>query len=76
MKSFIKLTSHVINKLHIVEIIKNQNKYSIYMSNNNISGFLIFGGGYVSSDYNKIEICEKHNKQDYDTITNFINNIH
>lgn len=75
MKSFIKLTSHVINKLHIVEIIKNQNKYFIYMSNNKISGVIIFGGGYVSSDYNKIEICEKNNKQDYDTITDFISTI-
>jgi hypothetical protein len=75
MKHFIKLTSHVINKLYITEIIKGQSKYYIYMKNDSFRGTFIFGLGGVSSDRNVIEICAEKNKQDYDTITDFIKKI-
>ena len=75
MKHFINLTSHVINKLHIIEIIKTPSKYSIYMINNTIDGFCLFSSGTIFSTYNIIEICEKKNKLDYDTITDLINKI-
>lgn len=75
MNNFIKLTSLVINKFHIVQIFQQNSKYYIYMNNNNFSGFMFFSTGFVSSNYNTIEICEKKHKQDYDIITDFIKEI-
>ena len=75
MKHFINLSSCVLNKLHIVEILKRPSKYNIYMSNSSIDGTMIFSMGSISSKINIIEICEKTNKQDYDTITNLIKEI-
>jgi hypothetical protein len=73
MKHFINLTSRVINKLHIIEIVKESNIYYIHISNNSIHGkFLSSSGGVARNAYNIIEICEKNNKQDYDIITNLI----
>jgi hypothetical protein len=72
MKIFINLTSRVINKLHIVEIIKRPNKYEIHMSNSSIEGFLIFAGGELNTKHNIIEICNKKDKQDYETLTDFM----
>jgi hypothetical protein len=45
------------------------------MSNSQINGAMIFTAGSISSRSNIIEICEKDNKQDYDTITNLIKEI-
>jgi hypothetical protein len=72
MRQFINLTTTVINKLHIAEITKSPQKYRIYMSNNNLSGGLLFSSGYISSLYNVIEICEIKNSLDYRKITEFI----
>jgi hypothetical protein len=72
MKHFINLSSRVINKLQIIQIIKKPNKYYIYMSNNHNEGFLIYGCGWTTSRNNIIEICEKDNNQDYNTITQLI----
>lgn len=74
MKHFINLTSRVINKLHIIEIIKQPNKYEICMSNKNVNGFLFFASGTFETNHNIIEICKEKDKQDYDTITNILNN--
>ena len=72
MLQFIRLTSRVINKAHIIEITKpSHDKYSIHMSNINIDGsFVLF-----STKQNVIEICKINNPQDYDYITNFIQTI-
>jgi hypothetical protein len=75
MKHFINLTSRVINKLHIIEIIKQPTKYRIYMSNNSINGFCFFASGNIETHRNIIEICQQKDKQDYDTITELIKNI-
>lgn len=75
MNHFIKLTSNVINKLHIIQIVQYPSKYYIYMKDNNLSGFSIFSFGFLSSNLNVIPICEKNNKQDYDIITDFIKKI-
>ena len=75
MKHFINLTSHVINKLHIIEIVKKPSMYHIHMSNNGIDGLFLFSSGFVSSENNIIKVCEKKNKQDYDTITELIEKI-
>lgn len=75
MKLFINLTSIVINQLHIVEIVKKPSKYIIHMSNNKIDGVFVFGSGGLGSFPNTTEICEIKYKQDYDTITRFIEGI-
>ena len=72
MKHFINLTTRVINKLHIIEIIKHPNKYEIYMSNNSIDGFVWFSTGGLNTKHNIIEICNAKDKQDYETITDLI----
>ena len=72
MKHFINLTSRVINKLHIIEIIKQPNMYEIYMTNRSIGGSLFFASGWLETTDNIIEICEKKNKQDYGIITDLI----
>ena len=73
---FIKLSSKIINKFHIVEITKKPSKYYIHMSNTNIDGFFLFGSGGIINEKNIIEICEKQNKPDYETITRFIDEIY
>lgn len=75
MKNFINLSSRVINKLYISEIIKTPNKYYIYINNHSFSGFTLFGVGLISSNQNILEICEKKDKNDYDIITEFIKKI-
>jgi hypothetical protein len=72
MKYFVNLTSRVINKLHIIEIIKQPNMYKIHMSNNSINGFFLFSRGLLEVNDNIIEICKKKNTQDYETITELI----
>jgi len=72
MRQFINLTTTVINKLHIVEITKSPQKYRIYLSNNNLSGGMLFWSGYISSVYNIIEICEIKDSIDYKKITDVI----
>ena len=42
------------------------------MSNNNLSGGMLFSSGYISSVYNIVEICEIKNSLDYKKITDFI----
>ena len=75
MKNFINLTSIVINKLHIVEIIKRPGSYCIHMNNNSITGFIFFSTGGIETYKNIIEICEKNDKKDYATITRLIKEI-
>jgi len=75
MKNFIKLTSRIINKMHIIQIVKLPNKYEIHMNRYSIDGTVIFGsGGFNTSDY-IINICNIKNKKDYETITEVINEI-
>ncbi len=72
MTHFINLTSRIINKLHIIQIIKHQTKYEIHMSNNSINGFILFSSGRLNTEQNIIEICNTKDKQDYETITELI----
>jgi len=75
MKQFINLSSIVINKFHITEIVKKPSKYFIYMTNSSIEGIIFNYGGGISTKHNIIEICEKDNQPDYKTITEWINTI-
>ena len=68
MKHFINLTSRVINKSHIIEIVKCPNLYVIHMTNSNIGGSLFFASGWLETNHSIIYLCE----QDYDIITNLI----
>ena len=72
MSPFLKLTTRVINKLHINNIFITPNKYYIYMNNNNISGFFLFAFGTISNQDTYMVICEEKHKQDYDIIAEFI----
>ena len=73
MKHFINLSSRVINKLHIIQIIKQPNKYNIHMSDNSIDGFLFCTYGNLHTNHNIIEICKEKDKKDYETITDLLN---
>jgi hypothetical protein len=74
MKHFINLTGCVINKLHIIDIIKTPNKYCIHLANNSFSGQFLFVYGEITSYKTTLELCKTKDKADYDTITEFINN--
>jgi hypothetical protein len=75
MSKFINLSSCLINKLHIVEIIKQPSKYSIYLTNSHFSGAMFVASDHISSTSNIIEVCENKNPQDYKIITNWIKNM-
>ena len=45
------------------------------MNNNTIDGYQFCASCSISTNHNIIEICEKNNKQDYDTITKVIEEI-
>lgn len=73
MKHFINLSSRVINKKYIIEIIKQTSKYYIYMTGNNrVSGNLYYG--LKIENGNIIKVCEKNNKKDYEIIKKLIEN--
>ncbi len=54
MSKFINLSSCLINKLHIVEIIKQPCKYRIYLTNSHFSGTIFLTSGHMSSNTNNI----------------------
>jgi hypothetical protein len=74
MKHFINLTGCVINKLHIIHIVKKPNKYCIHLASNSFSGQFLLSFGYITSYKTTLELCKTKDKADYDTITEFINN--
>lgn len=72
MSHFIKLQAILINKLHIIQIIKQpKNIYHIHMTNKIIDGFVL---GDLFTEPNIIKIDETHNKIDYDIVSNFFDN--
>ena len=75
MINFIRLSSRLINKLHIVEIIHKPTKYFIHLSNFKINGFMLLSSGKIETNNGLIEICEKDNKKDYDTISELFKEI-
>ena len=75
MSNFIKLTTVVINKSHIIGITIKPKIYEILITNYNMDGILLFGTGFIDVRNNIIKICETQNKEDYETITKWINNI-
>lgn len=73
MKHFLHLSSRVINKLHIIEIIKQPSKYYVYINNKDHKFLCYVSFGILSTSHSMISVCENNNKEDYDIITNFIN---
>jgi hypothetical protein len=75
MKHFINLSSIVINKFHITEVVKKPGKYYIYMNNSAIEGVSVASLGKITTIHNIIEICMHNSPQDYHKITNWIQSI-
>jgi len=75
MKQFIKLSTRLINKAHIIGITKAPQRYIIEMTNSERGGWYLFGVGYWWSNTNLISICETHNKQDYEIIKKYIKDL-
>jgi hypothetical protein len=75
MKIFINLSSVVINKLHVTEIVKKPGMYHIYINNSNVNGKFIVSLGRIITIHNIVEICESKNKKDYKLITEWINGL-
>ena len=75
MSQFIRLTSIIINKKLITSVFIKSNKYHIYTVENNINGYMLVGSGGASSSPEKIVICEKMDREDYKTISNWIDSI-
>lgn len=71
MFKFLRLSTRVINPLHIQTISAYEDCYKIFMANVHVDGFLIFGGGTINSEniYFKVE---KKNKADYDAVTEWM----
>ena len=62
MSKYIKLSNCIINKAYIIEIIKQQNLYLIYLFQSNDA-------------FNKFRSIPDYNKKDFDKITKFIKKI-
>lgn len=75
MTKFIKLTDIIINTLHIINIDILPTKYTIFMSNNYLSGLFVLGSGSIDSLNNKIDICKNKHPCDYQIMKEWINQI-
>lgn len=73
-KPFIKLTTQIINVSHIIKIVNypTNNKYNIFMTSNNISGFFLLSIGTLSSNDTVIEISKEKDIKDYQIIDDWI----
>jgi hypothetical protein len=80
MSRFLKLSFGIINKSHIIKIIKeplciNHSKYVIHLTDTEMFGTMIVGSGIVSSSKNYFEICQETQKRDYQVISDFIERV-
>jgi len=74
MNHFIKLTSRVINKSHIVQIVKSPDTYHIHMINcNRVDGFFVGIFGWIDTDVNSIEVSKEKHSVDYHILTEEMN---
>lgn len=66
----------VLNTNYINRILIIPNKYKIYITNNEITGFQLFltgsGCGIISSDDDKIVICKTKDPMDYKIVSEWI----
>ena len=68
MTNFIKLSSIVINKNFIKNVILSPGKYSIYFNN-------FVSSGFIESTNDKIHIYKELSPKDYQIISKWIENI-
>ncbi len=76
MSHFIKLSNVIINTKFMSAILIEPKLYTIYIVNNNISGFMLASFGIISSNDTKIQICKEKNLDDYNIISNWIKFTH
>lgn len=75
MNTFLKLSKRIINTRQISEIVIKNNLYNIYFSHTINNGFFLFTVGWIDTNVDKITITLEKDKEDYDILTNWINNI-
>ena len=73
MSNFLKLKSLVLNTNYINRIIINQNKFTIHLLSNEITGYILIGSGGINSVNEEIRICKIKDPDDYKTVENWIN---
>lgn len=69
---FIKLSNMIINASKIVSIEKSPDKYKIIMGHQELSGLLLVGSGFISSQLCEYDIFKKENCKDYEIIEKII----
>jgi hypothetical protein len=72
MKSFLTLTTRVINTQHILQIIIQPNKYILHMNQQSYDGIFFMASGAMDTTPHTIEICATKHTQDYKTMTRFL----
>lgn len=72
MTRFIRLSNIIINTSKIVQIHTSPQRYTIYMCNNHVSGYVIGPVGMINTQDNTIQIWKDKNETDYKIITDWI----
>lgn len=75
MENFIKLSNVVLNKLHIIRITIEPNKYIIYLSQVLYYGTFFSSSGSIYNQELKVEIDNIKNIKDFEIIKKFIETI-
>jgi len=75
MTRFIKLTNIIINTSSIIKINILPTKYTMFMSNNYLEGFIFLGSGSIESNSNTIDVCKNKDPTDYQIVKEWINKI-
>lgn len=73
--SFLKLSSYVINLSKVSHISIKEGLYHINITENNVSGFMLAGSGYVSNTEHNLSVCKDKNREDYDIVSKWIDNL-
>lgn len=72
MVRFLRLSQLIVNTSKIATIDILPTKYTIFMSNHHLDGWMFCGSGDVKSSNNKIEICKINNTFDYRIVEKWI----
>lgn len=72
MSSFLKLSKNLINTNYIRNINILKTKYEIKLISYEVDGEILFGSGTIYTACSTIDICEKENPEDYNTVKKWI----
>ena len=75
MSQFIKLTNTIINTAYIIKINSFPTKYTMFMSNKYLEGFIFLGSGSIESNNKIIEVCKNKDPTDYKIVKKWIDQI-